>query len=152
MGIASLIIALLALLFAGFTYLAHDRKLKKQEEQLNEYQLRSLAQSEEEKQKQKQKQKAVIRAKAVKHTGGKRTLYIYKLGKAKAQNIIVELPDEKQVYASTSFFPLSYYSLLLDADREVTLFLSEGNDKLTMNYTWGDDYQQGNKESQTIDL
>ena len=71
MGIASLIIALLALLFAGFTYLAHDRKLKKQEEQLNEYQLRSLAQSEEE------KQKAVIRAKAVKHTGGKRTLYIY---------------------------------------------------------------------------
>jgi hypothetical protein len=146
MEIASLIIAILALLFSGFTYFAHDRKLKKQEIKLNEYQLRYLAQSEEE------SKKAVIRAKSVKTTGGKRTLYIYNAGKAKAQKVTVEMPNEKQVYASNPQFPLSYDCLLPEAYREVTLLLCEGNDDLTLNYTWNDDYQKGNKESQTIDL
>ena len=49
-------------------------------------------------------------------------------------------------------FPLSYKELLPDAYREVTLLLSEGDDELTLNYKWEDDYSKENKETQTIDL
>ena len=41
---------------------------------------------------------------------------------------------------------------LPDAYREVTLLLSEGDDELTLNYKWEDDYSKENKETQTIDL
>jgi len=146
MEIVSIILSLLALAFTGYTYLAHDKKLKEQERLLNDYQLRSLKQGEEE------NLKAIIRAKAVKTTGGKRTLYIYNAGKTKARNIVIELPVEKQVYSSSPNFPLMYNELLPEAFREVTLFLCEGDDELTLNFTWDDDYQTSNKESQTIDL
>lgn len=146
MEIVSIILSVLALLFTGYTYFAHDKKLKEQERQLNDYQLRSLKLDEEE------NLKAVIRAKAVKMTGGKRTLYIYNAGKAKARNIIVEQLEKKQVYSSSHHFPLTYNELLPEAFREVTLYLCEGDDELTLNYTWDDDYQTSNKESQTIDL
>lgn len=146
MEIVSIILSVLALLFTGYTYFAHDKKLKEQERQLNDYQLRSLKQGEEE------NLKAVIRAKTVKMTGGKRTLYIYNAGKAKARNITIEQLEEKQVYSSIPHFPLTYNELLPEAFREVTLFLCEGDDELTLNYTWDDDYQTSNKESQTIDL
>lgn len=146
MDTITIILSVLALLFSGFTYLAHDRKLKKQEKLLNDYQLRFLAQSEEE------NKKAVIRAKAVKYNGGNRTLYIYNTGKAKAFNVIVDMPNPSQVFSSNTKFPLKYAELLPDAPREVILYLCEGDNELTLNYTWDDDYQKENKESQTIDL
>lgn len=146
MEIVTIIISGLALLFSGFTYFVHDRKLKNQERQLNDYQLRSLVHREEE------NMKAIIRAKAVKYSGGNRTLYIYNAGKAKARNVIVDLPKPDQVYSSNAEFPLKYCELLPDATREVVLFLCEGDDELTLNFTWDDDCQVGNKETQTIDL
>lgn len=72
----STIIAFLALLLSFITYIVHDRKLKKQESQLNDYQLRLMARNEDE------NKKAIIRAKVDKPAGGRRTLYICNLGKA----------------------------------------------------------------------
>ena len=66
MEIHSVILAALAFGFSIYTFFAHDRRLKKQENLLNEYQLRSLAQNEEE------NKKAIIRAKAVKYKSGNR--------------------------------------------------------------------------------
>ena len=146
MDVMSILLAALALAFSCYTFFAHDRRLKKQENLLNEYQIRSLAQSEEE------NKKAIIRAKAVKYKSGNRTLYINNEGKAKARNLKVEMPDSEQVYASRPDFPLSYVELLPGASREVTLLLSEGDDELTLVYEWDDDYSKDNRESQTIDL
>ena len=146
MEILSVIVAVLALVLSCYTFFAHDRRLKKQEKLLNEYQLRSLAQSEED------NKKAIIRAKAVKYKSGNRTLYICNEGKSKARNLKVEMPDAEQVYASRPDFPLNYDELLPGAYREVTLLLSEGDDELTLNYEWEDDFCKDNKESQTIDL
>lgn len=146
MEILSSLLALFAFGFSLYTFFAHDRRLKKQENMLNEYQLRSMAQSEEE------KKKAIIRAKAVKYNSGNRTLYIYNAGKAKARNLKVEIPKEDQVYASRPVFPLNYDELLPDASREVTLLLTEGDDELTLSFMWEDDYSKDNKEEQTLDL
>lgn len=146
MEVFSAILALLAFGFSLYTFFAHDRRLKKQENLLNEYQLRSLAQNEEE------NKKAIIRAKAVKYNSGNRTLYIYNTGKAKARNLKVEMPKRDQVYASRPDFPLNYDELLPDASREVVLLLSEGDDELTLVYSWEDEFSKDNKEEQTLDL
>lgn len=142
----SIIIATLALLFSIFTYVAHDRKLKNQEKLLNEYQLRALAQGEED------NKKAVIRAKALKIKNGQRTLLICNIGKAKARNVVVAMDKDDQVFATRPKMPVSYSELLPDAPREIILHLTEGDDILTLNYTWDDDFGSNNQESQTIDL
>lgn len=146
MDMISIIIAALALAFSCYTFFAHDRRLKKQEQLLNEYQLRLMAQSEEE------NKKAIIRAKSVKYTGGKRTLYIYNTGKAKASNLKVDMIEDEQVIASKPNLPLTYEELLPDASREILLLLTEGDDEITLVFEWEDDYSKINKESQTIDL
>ena len=146
MDMISIIIATLALLFSVFTYLAHDRKLKKQEKKLNDYQLRMMEQSEDE------NKKAVIRAKVDKPAGGRRTLYICNIGKAKARNLIVDVPNPDDVYAANPRFPQTFAELLPNAHREFTLFLVEGNHELTLSYAWEDDYSKENKENQTINL
>lgn len=146
-NIISIIIALLALLFSVITYFIHDRKLKEQEKILNEYQLRVLAQVEEE------NKKAIIRARTVKTIGGKRTLLIYNIGKAKARNLIVAMDNGEQVIAARPGFPVTYPELFPNTSREITLFLlTEGDDDVILNYTWDDDSGKNNMESQTIDL
>ena len=142
----SIIIAALSLAFSCYTFFAHDRRLKKQEQLLNEYQLRLMAQSEEE------NKKAVIRAKSVKYTGGKRTLFIYNTGKAKAHNLKVDMVEDEQVIASRPDLPQTYEELLPDASREILLLLTEGDDEITLEFEWEDDFSKNNKESQTIDL
>ena len=146
MDMISIIIATLALAFSCYTFFAHDRRLKKQEQLLNEYQLRLMAQSEEE------NKKAIIRAKSVKYTGGKRTLYIYNTGKAKASNLKVDMIEDEQVIASKPNLPQTYEELLPDASREILLLLTEGDDEITLTFEWEDDFSKNNKESQTIDL
>ena len=142
----SVFIAILAFLFSVCTYVIHDRKLKKQESLLNEYQLRALSQGEEE------KKKAVIRAKAIKIKGGQRTLYVYNTGNAKARNVIVAMIKDDQVFATRPEMPVTYSELLPDAHREIILHLTEGDDVLTLNFTWDDDFNTNNNETQTIDL
>lgn len=146
MDMISIIIAALALAFSCYTFFSHDRRLKKQEKMLNGYQLRLMAQSEEE------NKKAIIRAKSVKYTGGKRTLYIYNTGKAKASNLKVDMIEDEQVIASKPNLPQTYEELLPDASREIQLLLTEGDDEITLTFEWEDDFRKDNKDSQTVDL
>ena len=146
MDMISIIVAVLALAFSCYTFFAHDRKLKKQEKLLNEYQLRMMVQSEEE------NKKAVIRAKSVRYTGGKRSLFIYNTGKSKARNLKVDMIDNEQVIASRPDLPQTYEELLPDASREILLLLTEGDDKIMLTFEWEDDFRKDNKERQTIDL
>lgn len=146
MNYISIIIAIIALLFSVFTYFAHDRKLKKQETILNEYQIRIMAHSEDD------NKKAIIRAKIDKNGGGKATLFIYNCGKAKARNLAVNMSSEAAVGIIRPQLPQKYNELLPNAYREFKLFLCEGEDELTLNYVWDDDFKAGNEETQTVDL
>lgn len=113
---------------------------------INNYQIRSMRQNEE------NDKKAVLRAQIIYEPGGKRKLFIWNKGKSKAHNITVTLPNPEQVYASNPDFPVVYSELLPDAHREILLLLAEGDDELTLNYVWDDDFKSGNEETQTIDL
>lgn len=142
----SIVISILAFLFSVITYFIQDYKLKKQETLLNQYKLMALTQVEEE------NKKAIIRAKTINISGGKRILYIINIGKAKARNVIVSLGKVDQVFVTRPQMPVTYDELLPDSSREIHLFLTEGDDEITLNYSWNDDFSSDNNESQTIDL
>lgn len=146
MDIISTVVAGLALVLSLLTYFKHDRKLKKQEKLLNDYNLRVMEQSEAE------NKKAVIRARVVKPSSGNRTLYICNTGKVKARNLTVDLPNHDEILVSNPEFPKTFKELLPDASREFHLILLQGDEELTITYAWEDDFSKDNKESQTIDL
>ena len=86
----ALILSILAIVGSVFTYFLHDRKIKRQEAKINEYQLAKLKEEEQE------NKKAQICGTIVKHEKGKRVLKIYNKGKAPATNIRVDGIDEKR--------------------------------------------------------
>ena len=103
-------------------------------------------------QEEEDRKKAVIRANIVSRGGGSRILHITNQGKSKATNIHVDMPNPKQVYDIRPNIPCEIDQLLPGTNREFRLFLCEGDDVLTLNFSWQDDYSNENKESQTIDL
>jgi len=146
MEIVSTIVAALALLLTGITYFVHDRKLKKQEILLNDYQLRLMALGEDE------LKQAVIRAEIQDRNKGNRTVYIANYGKSKATNLRIELVNEDEIYASNPELPWDIKELLPRAHRDILLLLCEGDDEATFKFTWDDEFKKGNTEQQTISL
>jgi len=84
MEMASIIISILALIGTVYTYFVHDRKIKRQESIINEYQLAKFKEEEEE------SKKAQICGNIVKYDSGKRVLKFYNRGKAMATNINIQ--------------------------------------------------------------
>lgn len=103
-------------------------------------------------QEEEDSKKAVIRANILSRGGGSRILHITNQGKSKATNIHVDMPNSKQVYAIRPNIPCDIDQLLPGTHRVFRLFLCEGDDVLTLNFSWQDDFSNENKESQTIDL
>lgn len=146
MEVITALLAIFAFGFSLYTFFAHDRRLKKQENLLNEYQLRLMALGEDE------LKQAVVRAEIGSRNKGNRTVYIANYGKAKASNLRIELINEDEIYASNPELPWDIKELLPRAHRDILLLLSEGNDEATFKFSWDDEYKKGNTEQQTISL
>lgn len=142
----AILIAIFSLFLSAYTFLVHDRKLKLQQKQLNDFQLVSLRTQEEE------GKKALIRAEVGIKGRGNRVVHICNIGKAKATNLCVELANEDDVYATRPDLPWDIGDLLPHAHREIYLLLSEGDDEATFKFTWDDEYRKGNTEQQTITI
>ena len=145
MDTLNLLIAGAALLISVFTYFAHDRRLKQQEVQINAYQLQK---QEAETIEQK---RAVIRANVVKGEKGRRTIKVYNAGKAVANNIDIKLLGDGEFIGGSNPFP---YEFLNPQDgTEMTIFMHIGSpDKLLVELTWNDEYQENNKHRQMLTL
>lgn len=81
----------------------------------------------------------IIRARCIDYGKGKRQLLIMNIGKCKACNLTVELPNEDEIYASNPSFPVEYKELLPQASREIVLALVSGNDEANLVYHWDDE-------------
>lgn len=130
----------------GIEYEESVTKDKQINEEYMALQIKKMRQEEED------RKKAVIRATINSRGGGSRILHITNQGKSKATNIHVDMPDPKQVYDVNPSIPCDIDQLLPGTHREFRLFLCEGDDVLTLNFSWQDDFSNENKESQTIDL
>lgn len=87
MDLAGLVISCLALLGGVFTYCKHDKKIKSQDEKINQYKLELIK-----KQKVDEK-KAIIEAHIIKGDRYKRIIKVYNKGKAIARNVNVIIPE-----------------------------------------------------------
>ena len=96
--------------------------------------------------------KAVIRAYPVKNMRGQRDIYIKNEGKATATNLRIDIPKRDEYWASQTPLPVTYEELLPGAYRKITLTLIEGQNVVTIHFSWDDEYQNENKQHQTIDL
>jgi len=140
-SIISLIASLIALGFSFFTYFAHDCKLKRQEQKINDLQLSALRREEAE------TKKAKIRGNIIDAPGkGNRELRIYNAGQVTARNVKVEwlnCRDDDGVYVTENFSDLGDMSP--QNPWKVRLFLNTGHEpKMHLRYTWSDDYQEEN--------
>lgn len=142
---ASIIISILALIGTVYTYFVHDRKIKRQESIINEYQ---LAKFKEEKEEGK---KALISGNIIKTERSQRVLKIYNKGKATATNINIQGLDIREIELQDNILP---YELLNPQDYAQIKFLIIMNAPSTikLTYTWDDAYQTGNSSTQILPL
>lgn len=145
MDIISIALSAFAILLTIIMYFKHDKRLKKQEEKLNAYQLKKNDEEESE------NKKAQIRGNIVKGNKGSRVLKVFNSGKALARNIrVVYLGDMENIIPRDDHFP---YELLNPQDNsEIFLLLSEGASKLNIKFIWDDDFKKDNEFVQMLTL
>lgn len=145
MDIISIALSAFAIVLTIVMYFKHDKRLKKQEEKLNAYQLKKIDEEESE------NRKALIRGNIVKGNKGNRVLKVFNSGKAVARNIRVEyLGDMENIIPRDDHFP---YELLNQEDNsEIFLLLSEGASKLNIKFIWDDDFKKDNEFVQMLTL
>lgn len=141
-----LIISCLALGVSVFTYFKHDKKIKAQEQIINDYQINKIAKENEE------SKKASIRGNIIKGDRGKRTLKVYNCGKAAARNIRVEgLDIESLAVIRNGLFP---YELMNPQDyTELIICIVKGSPStIKLKYIWDDDFGRNNEFEQVLTL
>jgi hypothetical protein len=144
-NIISSVLSLLAIALTIIMYFKHDKRLKKQEEKLNAYQIKKIEDEESD------SKKAQIRGNIIRGDKGKRILKIFNSGKAIARNIRIEyLGNMEGIYPNDNHFP---YELLNPQDStEIYLLLSEGAIKLNVKFLWSDDSANDNEFIQVLTL
>lgn len=132
--IISLGSSLLAIILTITMYYKHDKRLKEQEAKLNAYQIKKIEDEESD------SKKAQIRGNIIKGEKGKRTLRIYNSGRAKAENIRIEFPDD--VFNRFAFMPYpSPYEFMNWQDNFDIIFYPSGwksTDTLKVKFVWDD--------------
>lgn len=141
----SLIISILSLIVTIFTYIKHDRKIKEQEQLINNHQ---IAKIEEEKTQLKQ---AIVRASLIPGNKGSRILRVYNKGKATAKNVRLIINDEPNYLFSTNPFPIA---ILNDGEHvDLNIFLHKGlPNTISFTILWDDEYKKENSYLQTVQL
>jgi len=138
------ILSLLALGFSCLTYWLHERKIKKQEEKINQYELEKF---ESEKIDLK---KAIVEANIIRGLKGKRTIKVFNKGKAIAKDVIVTLPEDAKFYITSDPCPID---IKPQHGIDINLLLHGGFDeKIIIKFEWADDFQEKNIENQMLQL
>lgn len=148
MAIASLIIALISLLFGAFTYFRHDRKLKEQQKIINEYQITKLQREIGE------AKKAEVRATVVNksHTGNSfsGTLLIKNYGKGIATHVLLRTIQYRH---SLSLPSVTYSQLLPQEQQETSLsWIFGGGGSIDVLLSWTDESGEHRENRHTIQL
>lgn len=145
-AIAAFVVSLGALMFSAYTYSKHDKKIKAQEQIINDYQINKIEKENEE------SKKASIRGNIIKGDRGKRTLKVYNCGRATARNIRVEgLDIDSLAVMRNDLFP---YELMNPQDyTELIIYIVKGSPStIKLKYIWDDDFGQNNEFEQVLTL
>lgn len=144
MEIATFIVSLIALFVSVYTYFIHDKKIKKQEFVLNEYQLEKI------KVEREQRLQAKVES-SISLYGGTRTLTTTNTGESPAKNVRIEFISDTDgiIYRKIKPHPL------LRRNEIITNFihLSENHENtLKIKYLWNDDSGENIEDIQILSL
>lgn len=144
MSIIAIIISLLALILSFYTYLKHDRIIKDQSRQINQYQLEKIDNERVD------LKKALIEASVMKERG-KRTIYVYNKGKCVATNVEVIIPESDYYMIFSNPCPIN-----INPQNSIKILLSAiavgCPNKIDLTFKWEDDFNKTNEATQTIQL
>jgi hypothetical protein len=143
----SLVVSIIALILAVYTYFTHDSKLKRQEHLLNEYKLSKITEE------QAEGKKAIIRANIIKGTLGKRTIKVYNAGKSRATNVNVLWPSGNDMLHifNEDIFPYEFINPQDNTELNV-LIANDNVSTVKIHLTWDDAYKSGNIQEQILTL
>ena len=144
MEIIGIIISIFALAFATLTYFKHDLKIKKQDAIINSYQIEKIKLEKE------QEKKAIIEANVISHTKGKRIIKIYNKGKSIAKNVTVNIPENDGYSILKNPCPIDIKPL--NSIEIIIIVFNNDPDKIEIDFEWKDDFNDKNKDSQTIQI
>ena len=143
----SLIVSICALAISAISFIRYDRKIKKQNWLINQYQIQQIEE------KKCAQNSAKISGSIIKGKMGMRTLVITNTGLAPARNInITDIRNIKGIIQTGGLcFP---YMLLNPREQiEVTFLLAEcAPSVINMKYSWDDDLKTGNIYQQSLQL
>lgn len=145
-AIAAFVVSLGALIFSAYTYSKHDKKIKAQEQIINDYQINKIKKEDEE------SRKANIKGNIYPGNNGKLILKVFNSGKAIARNIRVEgLDVDSLIVIGKELFP---YELMNPQDNtELTLWITKDSPStIRLRYIWDDDFGQNNEFEQVLTL
>lgn len=143
----SLVISLIALAASLVTYFLHDRRLKKQEHLINDYQLKKISQEHDE------NNKALVKANVIKHPKGKREIKIFNAGKSVARNVDFQIVSELKGISIDNRELFPYELINPQESTGFLIFLYEGPlSVIKVRTSWDDAYQMGNTYEQVLTL
>ena len=145
-AIAAFVVSLGALIFSAYTYSKHDKKIKAQEQIINDYQINKIKKEDEE------SRKANIKGNIYPGNKGKLILKVFNSGKAIARNIRVEVLDvDSLIVIGKELFP--YELMNPQDDTELTLWITKDSPStIRLRYIWDDDFGQNNEFEQVLTL
>lgn len=145
-AIAAFVVSLGALIFSAYTYSKHDKKIKAQEQIINDYQINKIKKEDEE------SRKANIKGNIYPGNKGKLILKVFNSGKAIARNIRVEgLDVDSLIVIGKELFP--YELMNPQDDTELTLWITKDSPStIRLRYIWDDDFGQNNEFEQVLTL
>ncbi len=140
------IMSFFALAFSLYTYIIHDKKIKKQSSLINEFQI-------EKNQKEKEEnKKAIIEANISGNENGYRELKVYNKGKAIARKVDVNiiLENENDVFITENPSPID---IRPQQSVRIVFHVHEASpDKIRLEFTWNDDFKEENYDFQEIQI
>lgn len=145
---ASLIISIISLLISGISFFRYDRKIKKQNLILNQYQIQEI-----EKERIKKKCANISGEIKMGKSNGMRKLIISNKGLAPARNInMTDIRNFRGILLTG--MPCFPFDLLNPGEHiEIPFMISESTpDNINMEYTWDDDNKVHNIYKQNLKL
>ena len=142
------ILSILGIIGGMILYFKHDRKLKKQEEFLNNMQIKQLKRQEED------EKKAIMQCAIIDKTKHERVLRISNIGKADAKNVHVKMFDYDN-HNDKSNFIQGYYPLISanegNIEERILVFMGTP-DNIILQITWDDNFSNGRTTNCTLSL
>jgi len=144
MEIIGLIISVAAILFSLFTYLKHDRKINEQSKILNEYNIERINKEKNE------AKKAIIEAYVYSADRGMRIIKVYNKGQTVAKNVNIIIAEVRGIGVMKNPSPIE-----IRPQNSVEIKLSKSlaaPEKIDLTFEWSDDFNENNRDIQTIQL